>query len=180
MLITGQSSLTTALRYITLALIILNILALLFLPLILTQIYENPELIIQLDRPAGSASPAGPDIYLDAELPSDLPSSSYRFYLVFLYASGIGTAVILIQGLLILNRIERGDTFCAAQAGTFRLMAIAFFWLALAFLVKIFFYNTLLTIFCCLLFFFFSLVCLILADVFRQAWLVKTENEMTI
>ena len=59
-------------------------------------------------------------------------------------------------------------------------MAIAFFWLAAAFLVKVFFYITLLTLFCLLLFLFFGVVCLILADVFRQAWQVKTENDMTI
>lgn len=177
MLITGKSSLTTVLRAFTTVLMILNILALVFLPLILSRIYQNPELIVQLDR---SSEPAGPDIRLDAEIPTDLPAASYPFYLVFLYASGLGTAVILLQGYRILRRIERGEAFSATQAGSFRLMAIAFFWLALSFLIKIFVYNTLLTMFCCLLFFIFSLVCLILADVFRQAWLVKSENEMTI
>jgi hypothetical protein len=177
MFITGQSYLTTILRIITWGLLILNILVLLALPLILTQIYQNPELIVQLDR---SYEQAGPDLHLESEFPPDLPADSYPFYLVFLYASGLGTATVLFQGLRILKRIERGEPFCAPQAGSFRWLAIAFFWLALVFLVKIFAYNTLLTIFCCLLFFFFSLVCLILADVFRQAWLVKSENEMTI
>jgi hypothetical protein len=177
MLIAGKYNLTKLLRVITTVLIVLNVLVLVLLPMILTMIYQNPELIVQLDR-SGNAS--GPDIRLDSSYPSDLPLASYPFYLGFLYASGIGTAIILLQGYQILRRIERNDTFIAAQAPSFQRMALAFLWLAIVFLVKILTYNTLLTIFCCLLFFFFSMVCLILADVFRQAWLVKAENEMTI
>lgn len=177
MLITGKRSLATFLRYLADMLIVLNILALVLLPWILTAIYKNPELIIQLDQ---SSSRIGPDIRMASEYPSDLPPESYPFYLGFLYASGIGTAMILIQGHRILRRLERNEPFTVGQAGSFRLMAWAFFWLALAFMVKVFFYNTLLTMFCCLLFFAFGVVCLILADVFRQAWQVKTENELTI
>lgn len=169
--------LTKLLRVITTALIILNVLSLLILPLILTELYQNPALIIQLDRP-GAVS--GPDIHLEPGYLSDLPAQSYPFYLGFLYACGIGTAIILLQGYQILRRIERGEAFCAAQAGSFRWLAGAFFWLAAVFLVKIVAYITLLTIFCCLLFCLLGLVGLILADVFRQAWLVKSENDMTI
>lgn len=177
MLITGRHSLSTLLRYLADSLIVLNILALILLPLILTALYQNPTLILQLDPPAASSTP---DIRLASEYPSDLPPDSYPFYLGFLYAAGIGTAMVLIQGHRILRRLERNEPFTAGQAGSFHLMAWAFFWLALTFLVKVFAYNTLLTMFCCLLFFAFGVVCLILADVFHQAWLVKSENELTI
>jgi len=177
MLITGRHSLSTVVRYLADFMLVLNILALIFLPLILTALYDNPQLLIQLDQAAAARGFAGGAA---SAYPSDVPPESYSFYLGFLYASGLGTALILLQGHRILRRFERGEPFAASQAGAFRIMFIAFFWLAFAFLIKIFFYITLLTLFCCLLFLFFGVVCLILADVFRQAWQVKVENDMTI
>jgi hypothetical protein len=177
MLIVGKRSLSNFLRILTDLILVLNILTLLLLPVVLTAIYENPELIVQLDR---SADKTGPDIRLRSEYPADLPSASYPFYLVFLYASGIGTACILLQGHQILRRLERSEPFSHQQARSFRFMSFAFFLLTITFAVKIVFYNTLLTMFCCLLFLIFSLVCLIMADIFRQAYLVKSENELTI
>jgi hypothetical protein len=173
----SHSPLSAALRIAALVLIILNLLALLCLPLILRTLYENPDLLLQLDR---ATVTGGPDLSLSSEYPADLPPSSFPFYLGFLYAAGLGTLMILLIGHRILLRIGANEPFAAGQAKSFRWMAIAFFWLSLAFLVKTFAYITLLTLFCCLLFFFFGLVCLILADVFRQAWQVKSENELTI
>ena len=177
MLITGRHSLSTVVRYLADFLLVLNILALIFLPLILTALYDNPQLLIQLDQAAAARVLSGG---VASAYPSDVPPESYSFYLGFLYASGLGTALILLQGHRILRRFERGEPFAASQTGAFRVMSVAFFWLAFAFLIKIIFYITLLTLFCCLLFLFFGVVCLILADVFRQAWQVKTENDMTI
>lgn len=177
MLITGKQSLSTYLRYTVLTLIVFNILVLLCLPLILKVLYQNPELLVQLDR---SVTTVGLDQSLITTYPTDLPPASYPFYLVFLYASGLGTLAILSQGYLILRRIESDQPFDQGQSRSFRWLAIAFFWLALTFLVKIFLYNTLLTLFCCLLFCILGVVCLILADVFLQAWIVKTDSELTI
>ena len=177
MLITGKHSLSTIVRYLADIALILNVLVLIFLPFILTALYENPQLLVQLDRAAAEHVLAGG---LASDYPSDLPPESYSFYLGFLYASGLGTALILSQGHRILKRFERGQPFAQSQAGAFRVMSIAFFWLVTVFLVKVFFYITLLTLFCFLLFLFFGVVCLILADVFRQAWQVQTENDMTI
>ena len=177
MLITGKRSLSTVVRYLADLLLIMNILALLFLPLILTALYENPQLLVQLDQ---AASERVPGSSLQSEYPSDLPPESYSFYLGFLYASGLGTALVLSQGHRLLKRFERNQPFARSQASAFRIMSAAFFWLSLAFLIKVFFYITLLTLFCFMLFLFFGVVCLILADVFRQAWQVQTENDMTI
>lgn len=165
------------LRIVTDLLILLNLIALVTLPLILTAIYRNPALLIQLEP---TTSITGPDVSLQPVYPSDLPMASYPFYLGFLYVAGLGTAIILIQGHRILRRIERSEPFTAGQGPSFRIMAISFFGLAITFLVKIFTYNTLLTMFCSLLFVILGVVSLILADVFHLAWQVKTENELTI
>jgi len=177
MLIIGKRSLSSLLRILTDLLLVLNIIALLMLPILLTAIYKNPDLISQLDR---SASQDGLEIGLRSGDLADLPPASYPFYLCFLYASGIGTAFILLEGHKILRRLECGNPFSAGQSGSFRRMSLAFFLLAIIFAVKIFAYNTLLTMFCCFMFLMFGLVCLIMTAIFRQAYLVKSENELTI
>jgi hypothetical protein len=177
MMITGRRSLSCLMRIVIDLLLILNILALILLPWLLDVLYDNPTILAQLDRQSGQT---GPDINLQSEYPADLPFSSYPFYLGFLYAAGCGTAWILLEGHLILRRLEKGQPFAKGQPGSFRRVAAAFALLAISFAVKIVFYNTLLTMFCCALFALFILIALILAEIFRQAYIVKTENELTI
>ena len=177
MLITGKHSLSTVLRLITDLCLLLNILALIALPWLLTALYEQPDLLAQLNpQPAQSV----PDSRIDNEYPVDLPPSSYPFYLGFLYFSGFGTAWILLEGHLILRRLEKNEPFAAGQAGSFRRIAGAFALLTVTFAVKIVAYNTLLTLFCGCVFLLLTLIALILSEVFRQAYAVKSENELTI
>jgi hypothetical protein len=177
MMVTRKYFLSALLRILIDLLLLFNILALIALPWLLTAVYHNPDLLSQLDRRTG---PAGPDITIRDEYLVDLPATSYPFYLVFLYVAGAATAGILVEGHLILGRIEKGQLFSAAQTRSFRIMAGAFGFLAVDFAVKIFIYNTLLTMFCCVLFILLVLVALILAEIFRQAYLVQTDNELTI
>lgn len=193
----GARSLSTGLRLLTDLLLLLNILALVLLPVLLPEIYRNPAVLAPFDGPGllprrtaatasaqpapGSSAASQPAASLPAAAyPSDVPPDSYPFYLGFLLATGIGTAWVLGEGHFILRRLERGQPFAAGHAASFRRMAIAFALLTLAFAVKVLFYNTLLTIFCTLLFVVLLVICLIFADIFHQAWLVKTENELTI
>jgi hypothetical protein len=169
--------LSTLLLILTDLLLLLNILALIALPWLLTAVYQNPGLLAQLD---GRTDPTSPDMAIRNEYPADLPAASYPFYLVFLYLAGLATAGILAEGHFILLRIDKGQLFSAAQAVSFRIMAGAFALLAADFTVKIFMYNTLLTMFCLALFLLLILVALILAEIFQQAHLVQTENELTI
>lgn len=172
-----KPQLTPFLRYAVDIILLLNLLTLLLLPWLLNMVYDNPNLLNQLE-PADN--PDGPEITIYDEYPSDLPPSSYPFYLTFLYLSGFSTAWILVQGHRILLRLERGQTFSAGQNISFRHIAMALFLLSIVFFVKIFVYNTLLTMFCSVMFFLFALISLVMADIFHQAWQVKTENELTI
>jgi len=178
----GARSLSTGLRILTDLLLLLNILALVLLPVLLSEIYRNPALLAPFDgpgllpvRPASTAPGQSAPVY-----PSDVPPGSYSFYLAFLYATGIGTAWVLGEGRFILRRLERNQPFAHGNAASFRRMSLAFALLTLAFAVKVAFYNTLLTVFCTLLFVVLAVICLIFADIFHQAWIVKTENELTI
>ena len=176
MLITGRRSLTTVLRLILDLVLVLNLLTLIFLPFILDALYRDPGILQQLD-----SSPAlWPDEAGLRSITLRFATGSRPFYLVFLYASGLGTAWILTEGHFILRRLEKNQPFAKQQVGSFRRVALAFAWLTLVFAVKIIFYNTLLTMFCCGLFFVLALIGLILSEVFLNAWQVKTENELTV
>lgn len=177
MLIIGKHSLASFLRILVDILLVVNLVVLLLLPFILNALYENPELLRQLDRYDASQ---GPDIPIRSEYPSDLPPTSYPFYLGFLYLSGFCTAWILLEGRLILRRLEKGLPFAAAQAGSFNRIAAACALLTLAFVIKVAVYNTLLTMFCAAVFLLLAMIALVLAEVFRQAHQVKSENELTI
>lgn len=177
MRVKGKYSTSRLLRFAVDLILIVNILALLMLPVWLSAVYKDPGLLSQLER---QTTQTVPDSTFQSAYPSDLPESSYPFYLVFLYISGLGTAWILFEGHLILKRIEKGQSFVAGQSGSFRRVAGAFGVLALAFAVKIFTYNTLLTMFCCVLFILLVLIAWILSEIFRQAFTFKSENELTI
>ena len=177
MLITGQRSVSTLMRIIIDVIFVCNIAALILLPVWLTALYKDPSILLQLDRQTIASAP---DITAVPEYPTDLPQSSYPFYLGFLYAAGLGTAWILAEGHFILRRLEKNQPFAERQSGSFKRVGAAFVWLALVFAVKIVFYNTVMTMFCCGLFLMLALVGLIMSEIFRQAYLVKSENELTI
>ncbi|NLO35025.1 MAG: DUF2975 domain-containing protein [Clostridiaceae bacterium] len=157
--------------------LILNLLALLLLPFWLNVLYEQPNLFGQLDGRQADSRPAG---LASQEYPADVPPGSYPFYLAFLYVCGLSTAWILFEGRRILKRVAQREPFHARQSRSFQHIALALGLLTAAFVVKIFTYNTFLTLFCAVVFFILIFIALLLADLFRQAYLVKTENELTI
>ena len=177
MLKTGPKSLILLLRIISDLLLILNILALIGLPWLLTALLTSPELLAQLSPGTGIIPTAG---YPAVTSRTDMPPSSYPFYLAFLYVAGLATAWILLEGHLILRRLERNEPFAAGQARSFRRMSVACGLLAGCFGIKVLVYNTFLTMFCAAVFSILILITQIMAEVFRQAYLVKTENELTI
>ncbi len=177
MLAAQPNLLNRCLRILIDLLLLLNLLILLALPWLLSAVYDHPRLLGQLEAPVEWVNP---DAASGPEYPSDLPRSSYPFYLAFLYVCGASTAWLLTEGHRILRRIEHGQPFTADQASAFRRVAGAFAALAVAFAVKILFYNTLLTMFCCALFWLLILIALVLSQVFRQAFEVKSENDLTV
>jgi hypothetical protein len=174
MSVIGRHSLATALRILIDLLLLFNLIALILLPWLLTQLYTHPELLLQLEHAEART------IDNAVRYPGDLPPSSYPFYLAFLYGAGLCTAWLLAEGHLILRRLERGDPFAAGQTNAFRRIGLAFCLLAALFAVKCLFYITLLTLFCAALFVLLAMIALVLAEVFRQAYLVKSENELTV
>ncbi len=168
---------TKILRVILDIVLVINLIILILLPLLLTAIYDNTDLLTSLDRHAWESAP---DITAQYQRPQDLPYESYPFYLGLLYACGLLTAWILAEGHLILRRIEKGLPFSARQPASFTRVGLAFMLLAMAFAVKIFCYNTLLTMFCCALFAVLALIGLVLRDLFAKAYQVKLENDLTI
>ena len=177
MKIIGQRSLSRLLRIVLDLLLVLNVLALVLLPWMLNAVYRDPSLLQQLEVQTAQSVP---DIVIRSEYPSDLPKSSYPFYLGFLYVCGFATSWVLAEGHRILRRMEKNEPFAAGQSASFRRVGAAFGLLAAAFAVKIWAYNTLLTMFCCALFLLLILTAVILAEIFSQAYAVKTDNELTI
>jgi len=98
----------------------------------------------------------------------------------FLYVSGILTLGLLVLGHLIMRSIEKGLPFDPKNARYFRMIGIVFVLLSATFWVKIFIYNTFLTLFCAGIFAVFALIALILSEIFRQASLIWEEHQLTI
>ena len=108
---------------------------------------------------------------------------------LFLWASGICTAVILWQGRRVLGTILRGEPFSAENAVSLRRAAVCSFGISAAALIRLLFslvwsrslapivtYNALFVP----IFAMFGLLCLIMSALFRQAAEMKAENDLTI
>jgi hypothetical protein len=61
-----------------------------------------------------------------------------------------------------------------------RMISIMCYAISVCFIVKIIFYNSFLTIIIAMMFIIAGLFCTILSEVFRQAVIVKEENDLTI
>lgn len=155
MRIVGKESLPFGVRLLADLLIAANILCLIFLPPILKYLFQ-------------------------ALSESYLVTEDYFFMLVFLYVCGTLSLGILVPGHLFLRNLEKRQPFDRKNPRYFRWLALAFLLMSAAFFVKMFLYNTLLTVFCAFLFLIFALLALILAEVFRQAGLIWEEHELTI
>ena len=108
---------------------------------------------------------------------------------LFLLFSGVCTAVILWQGLRVLDTILRGEPFSLENAVSLRRAAVCSFVISAAALARVVFslwlfrslapllsYNALFVP----IFAMFGLLCLIMSALFRQAAELKAENDLTI
>lgn len=155
MKILGKVSLAFAVRILTDMLVVMNVLALVFLPWVLNFLYDMMRETYLIDESAD-------------------------FLLVFLYFAGAFTLLVLVMGHQILRSLEKNLPFEPKNPLRFRLLALAFFLLAAAFFAKLFFYSTILTVFCAYLFLLLTLLSLILSEVFRQACKIWEEHQLTI
>lgn len=155
MRVIGKASLSFFVRVFTDVMVAGNILTLVFLPWVLRYLYD-----LWLTR-----------AYFQED---------FRFMLVFLYICGIMTLCVLVLGHFILRSIEKGLPFDSRNTLYFRYVGIAFLLLSAAFFAKLFFYGTILTVFCAGLFLIFALLSMIMSEIFRQASLIWEEHELTI
>ncbi len=104
----------------------------------------------------------------------------YAFLLPFLYVTGILAAIIVFELRKIFITLNRMDPFRMDNVKSFRIISVCCFIIAAAYIVKIFTFNSFLTIILFMVFVIVGFMLLVLSEVFRQAVIVKEENDLTI
>lgn len=107
-------------------------------------------------------------------------SENYYFLLGFLYISGLVCLVLVNEVRKIFKTLNRRNPFMMDNVKSLNRIAVACFIIAAAYIVKIFFYNSVLTMIITMVFIIAGLFSIVLAEVFRQAVEVKEENDLTI
>ncbi|MCR4434733.1 MAG: DUF2975 domain-containing protein [Clostridiales bacterium] len=105
---------------------------------------------------------------------------NYNFLLVFLYITGFACLVIVNELRRIFKAINKGNPFIMGNVHSLKRISFASFFISLAYVVKIICFNSFLTIIIAMVFIIAGLFCIILAEVFHQAVIVKEENDLTI
>ncbi|MCX7921592.1 MAG: DUF2975 domain-containing protein [Clostridia bacterium] len=104
----------------------------------------------------------------------------YYFLLGFLYITGLFSLLIVNEIRKIFKTLNRRNPFMMDNVKSLNRIAAASFIIAAAYVVKIFVYNSFLTIIIMMVFTIAGFFSVIFAEVFRQAVMVKEENDLTI
>lgn len=107
-------------------------------------------------------------------------SENYYFLLPLLYVTGFFCLWIVLEMRKIFNTLNRKDPFKMDNVLSLKKMAYSAFVISAAYFIKIFFYNSFLTVIIAMVFIIAGLFCIILAEVFKQAVVYKEENDLTI
>lgn len=107
-------------------------------------------------------------------------SENYYFLLGFLFVTGIFALIIVHEIRKLLKNLNKRNPFVINNVKSLNRIAAASLIIAACYVLKIIFYNSFLTIIVMMVFIIAGFFSIILAEVFRQAVLVKEENEMTI
>lgn len=107
-------------------------------------------------------------------------TEKYWFLLPFLYFTGVLALAILNELRKIFNTFNRRDPFLMENVKSLRNMALSAFAISALYIVKVILFNSFLTIILAMVFIIAGFFGLILAEVFRQAVIVKEENDLTI
>lgn len=107
-------------------------------------------------------------------------SERYYFLLPFLYVTGFFALLIVNEIRRIFKTLNRKSPFIVGNAKSLKRIAVSSFIIAFAYIIKIIFYNSFLTIIMAMVFIIAGLFSIILAEVFYQAAVVKEENDLTI
>jgi len=105
---------------------------------------------------------------------------SYVFFLALLLVTGLFALWIVFNLRKVLKNLNLMNPFVIDNVRSFKNISISSFVIAICYFIKMFFYNSFLTIVLTMVFVILGLFSLILSEVFRQAVLVKEENDLTI
>lgn len=107
-------------------------------------------------------------------------SEKYWFLLPFLYITGFIALIVVNELRRIFKTLNRRDPFRLDNVKSFKRLSICCFTIAILYGVKIIVFNSFLTIILFMVFIIGGFFLMILAEVFRQAVMVKDENDLTI
>jgi hypothetical protein len=107
-------------------------------------------------------------------------TENYYFLLGFLYITGIVCLILVNEMRKIFKTLNRRNPFMMDNVKSLNRVGRACLIIAAAYLIKIFFYNSVLTAIITMVFIIAGLFAIVLAEVFRQAVIVKEENDLTI
>jgi hypothetical protein len=108
------------------------------------------------------------------------PGGNYYYMTAFIILCGILIMGILFEAYRILSQILKNMPFCMNNAKSFKNAGICAFLLTLAFVFKMFFSPSILTLVCAGVFILFGLFMVVLSQLFKIATQIKEENELTI
>lgn len=100
--------------------------------------------------------------------------------MVLLYITGIMCLFILLEMKRIFKALNQKNPFIMGNVKSLRIISIMCYTISACYIAKIIFYNSFLTIIITMMFIIARLFCTILSEVFRQAVIVKEENDLTI
>lgn len=104
----------------------------------------------------------------------------YYFLMIFMYISGFACLAIVNEIRKIFKTLNRKNPFMMDNVRSLKRIAIASFAVSAAYVAKVVFYNSFLTVVIAMVFVIAGLFSIILAEVFKQAVEVKEENDLTI
>lgn len=104
----------------------------------------------------------------------------YRFLLIFLAITGTFCLIIVQELRKIFKTLKQREPFKRDNVTSLKRIAVMAILISAAYLIKIIFYISFLTIIVMMVFLIMGLFALILSEVFRQAIEVKEENDLTI
>ncbi|RCX17477.1 DUF2975 family protein [Anaerobacterium chartisolvens] len=107
-------------------------------------------------------------------------SESYPFLMVFLYVTGVPCLWAVYEVRKIFKTLNRMNPFMADNVKSLNHLSVTCFIIAVAYVVKIIYYPSFLTVIVAMLAVIGGLFLVVLAEVFHQAVKVKEENDLTV
>ncbi|SFG45090.1 DUF2975 domain-containing protein [Sporolactobacillus nakayamae] len=105
---------------------------------------------------------------------------NYWFLLIFLYVTGVFALQIVYEVRRIFKTLNRHNPFMMDNVHSLKRIAIASFIISFCYAVKVVCFNSFFTIIIAMIFIIAGFFSIILAEVFKQAVVVKEENDLTV